>query len=164
MKRNSPFGVGRLMRAVICGLLATTVIPAAASADTTVTKESIVPFAVEGCTEAVEGTARFHDTTKFNITNGSTHTTLTLHSVEVTGLVSGARYQASEQTVTTFQMFPPSSVFEQDIITKVTRVGEVTTAGMKVPDDMVMKMHFHSTFNANGVPTATFSHPVVHCN
>jgi hypothetical protein len=33
MKRNSPFGVGRLMRAAICGLLAATVIPAAASAD-----------------------------------------------------------------------------------------------------------------------------------
>jgi hypothetical protein len=33
MKRFNPFGVGRLMRAAICGLLAATVIPAAASAD-----------------------------------------------------------------------------------------------------------------------------------
>jgi hypothetical protein len=153
---------GRLMRAAVCGLLAAIVLPAIASADTTVAVNRMFPFSEPGCTEPVTGFAVERVVTVLK-DDGSTHVTTSIQSIDVTGTISGARYTASMMDLFTFQL-GPGLVLEKDVITKVTRVGELTVGGISVPDDMIMKFHIHTTITPNLDVASSFSHPVFHCN
>lgn len=152
MKRNSPFGVGRLMRAAICGLLAATVIPAAASAEAMTTTAPFMGPIDNTCVFPTE-TVVLNAHAKITTITQSDGTIATLVSMGGTGLtLTGVKYSFSDESRLYILGGPGDSDFSFYHYQKLTRAGE-TGSSLLGGDDFYLRMFISIPPGSAGVPS-----------
>jgi hypothetical protein len=158
MKRNSPFGVGRLMRAAICGLLAATVIPAAALAAAPVATGPFTTLMANPCF-ATDGTLLItgHSTLYSDFQpDGSLRFYVAVNGSAVS-TVTGAKYTFSEQLHEVFDVDFNNIRFYD--YRKLNRQAEASGVPIVVDpptgsgDDWFMRMYFEVPGATGGGPS-----------
>jgi len=146
----------------VAAVTASLALAGAGAADTSVT----APYAngaFNDCNyELVTVQGMFHmvESTMIDANGEHFHVTVNLSDVKGVALVSGARYvQVSTQTQTSNLDFNGASEQTSELTEVLNRLGEDGTL-----DDELLRVSFHMTVNANGVPTIDRTDSRIDCH